>query len=101
MKLTEVPHRLCCQVVAVLYSAGQELAASRPELLGCAENGLGLRAWLEEQGHTFIGNMEEAVVHSACPPCAVEVQGLRASCLPGSTDEHARPSLILPAPASH
>lgn len=38
----------------MLYSAGQELAAARPELLGCAENGLGLRGWLEGLGHTFI-----------------------------------------------
>lgn len=47
------------KVVAVLYSAGQELAAARPELLGCAENGLGLRGWLEGLGHTFISTSDK------------------------------------------
>lgn len=36
-------------VVAVLYSAGPETAQRQPKLLGCAENGLGLREWLEGQ----------------------------------------------------
>ena len=36
-------------VVAVLYSAGEETARRQPKLLACAENGLGLREWLESQ----------------------------------------------------
>ncbi|KAK9474356.1 uncharacterized protein V1510DRAFT_374069 [Dipodascopsis tothii] len=41
------------KVVAVLYKAGQA-AKDQPRLLGCVENELGLRQWLEGQGHTFV-----------------------------------------------
>lgn len=40
------------KVVAVLYKAGE--AANNKDLLGCVENELGLRQFLEEQGHEYI-----------------------------------------------
>ena len=40
------------KVVAVLYPGGA--AAETPELLGCAENALGLREWLEGSGHELV-----------------------------------------------
>ncbi|KAL3153183.1 formate dehydrogenase (NAD+) [Trebouxia sp. C0009 RCD-2024] len=39
-------------VLAILYKAGD--AAKEKRLLGCVENELGLREWLESQGHKFI-----------------------------------------------
>ena len=33
---------------------GQEHAQQVPELLGTTENELGIRKWLEDQGHTLI-----------------------------------------------
>eukprot|EP00891_Asterochloris_glomerata_P005003 jgi/Astpho2/5003/Aster-05941 len=39
-------------VLAVLYKAGD--AAKEKRLLGCVENELGLREWLESKGHKFI-----------------------------------------------
>lgn len=41
------------KIVAVLYPGG-EAARNTPDLLGCAENALGLRNILEGQGHEFI-----------------------------------------------
>ncbi|KAH0609750.1 uncharacterized protein H6S33_012296 [Morchella sextelata] len=41
------------KVLAVLYDGGQH-AKDVPELLGASENELGLRKWLEDQGHTLI-----------------------------------------------
>ncbi|MDA0265007.1 MAG: NAD-dependent formate dehydrogenase [Chloroflexi bacterium] len=41
------------KIVAVLYPGGPA-AAENPELLGCAEHALGLRQWLEAQGHELV-----------------------------------------------
>ena len=41
------------KIVAVLYPGGPA-AAETPELLGCAENALGLRQWVESQGHELV-----------------------------------------------
>lgn len=41
------------KVLLVLYSAGQH-AIDEPKLLGCIENELGIRQWLESQGHTLV-----------------------------------------------
>jgi len=40
------------KVVAVLYEAGA--AAKEPRLLGCKENELGLRKFLEDRGHKYV-----------------------------------------------
>eukprot|EP00891_Asterochloris_glomerata_P002127 jgi/Astpho2/2127/Aster-00603 len=40
------------KVVAVLYKAGE--AAENKDLLGCVENELGLRKFIEDQGHEYI-----------------------------------------------
>jgi formate dehydrogenase len=44
------------KVVAVLYPGG--FAADNPEVLGCAENALGLRESLEEEGHELVSTTE-------------------------------------------
>jgi formate dehydrogenase len=44
------------KVVAVLYPGGT--AADNPEVLGCAENALGLREPLEEEGHELVSTTE-------------------------------------------
>ena len=44
------------KVVAVLYPGGS--AAEDPEVLGCAENALGLREELEEGGHELVSTTE-------------------------------------------
>jgi formate dehydrogenase len=44
------------KVVAVLYPGGS--AADNPEVLGCAENALGLREPLEEEGHELASTTE-------------------------------------------
>lgn len=41
------------QVLAVLYKGG-EAAKQEPRLLGSVENQLGIREWLESQGHEYI-----------------------------------------------
>lgn len=41
------------KIVAVLYPGGPS-AKTTPELLGCAENALGLRPWLEALGHELV-----------------------------------------------
>ena len=45
------------KVVAVLYPGGAA-AAETPELLGCAENALELRDWLEGQGHELVATTD-------------------------------------------
>jgi formate dehydrogenase len=39
-------------ILACLYEAGE--AGKNPVLLGCKENALGIRKWLEDQGHKYI-----------------------------------------------
>ncbi|RYP77106.1 hypothetical protein DL771_001396 [Monosporascus sp. 5C6A] len=41
------------KVLAVLYDGGKH-AEEQPDLLGTTENELGLRKWLEDQGHTLV-----------------------------------------------
>ena len=41
------------KVLLVLYD-GHEHAKECPELLGTTENELGIRKWIEEQGHTLV-----------------------------------------------
>lgn len=44
---------LVMKIVAVLYPGG-EIARKTPELLGCAENALGLTDFLKSKGHEFV-----------------------------------------------
>ena len=46
------------KVVSVLY-AGGKYAKETPELLGCAENALGLRPFLESKGHELVSLAEK------------------------------------------
>ncbi|CAA0828508.1 Formate dehydrogenase- mitochondrial [Striga hermonthica] len=41
------------KIVGVFYKAN-EYASMNPNFLGCAENALGIREWLESQGHKYI-----------------------------------------------
>jgi formate dehydrogenase len=41
------------KIVSVLYQGG-EMARNNPDLLGCAENVLGLKEFLECQGHEYV-----------------------------------------------
>ncbi|KAI3977910.1 hypothetical protein MKX01_036750 [Papaver californicum] len=41
------------KIVGVFYKAN-EYASLNPNFLGCAENGLGIRDWLESKGHQYI-----------------------------------------------
>ncbi|KAL1537142.1 formate dehydrogenase (NAD+) [Salvia divinorum] len=41
------------KIVGVFYEAN-EYASMNPNFLGCAENALGIREWLESQGHQYI-----------------------------------------------
>ena len=41
------------KIVAVLYPGGEK-ATNNPDLLGCAENALGLKDFLEKSGHEFV-----------------------------------------------
>jgi len=41
------------KIVAVLYPGG-ERAKNNPNLLGCAENALGLKDYLEKNGHELV-----------------------------------------------
>ena len=43
----------CLKIVAILYPGG-EIARNNPEILGCAENALGLRQFLEKDGHELV-----------------------------------------------
>jgi formate dehydrogenase len=59
------------KVVAVLYPGGAA-AAETPELLGCAENALGLREWLEGAGHELVALTDaEAGLDSHLPTADV------------------------------
>lgn len=40
-------------IVGVYYKAN-EYATKNPNFLGCVENALGIRDWLESQGHQYI-----------------------------------------------
>ncbi|KNB04798.1 formate dehydrogenase [Fusarium oxysporum f. sp. lycopersici 4287] len=46
------------KVLMVLYPGGHH-ARDQPELLGCVENELGLREWIEEQGHTLVSTADK------------------------------------------
>jgi formate dehydrogenase len=46
------------KVLAVLYDGGKD-AQDFPELLGTKENALGLRPWLEAQGHTLVSTSDK------------------------------------------
>lgn len=41
------------KIVGVFYKAN-EYAEKNPNFLGCLEHGLGIKNWLESQGHTYI-----------------------------------------------
>lgn len=41
------------KIVGVFYKAN-EYASANPNFLGCAENALGIREWLESKGHQYI-----------------------------------------------
>lgn len=41
------------KIVGVFYKAN-EYASANPNFLGCAENALGIRDWLESKGHQYI-----------------------------------------------
>jgi formate dehydrogenase len=41
------------KVLLVLYEGGEH-AKQEPNLLGTTENELGIRQWIEEQGHTLV-----------------------------------------------
>jgi formate dehydrogenase len=41
------------KIVAILYPGGKT-AKNNPDLLGCAENALGLRDFLERNGHELV-----------------------------------------------
>ena len=41
------------KIVGVFYKAN-EYASMNPNFVGCAENSLGIRDWLESQGHKYI-----------------------------------------------
>ncbi|XP_047082367.1 formate dehydrogenase 1, mitochondrial-like [Lolium rigidum] len=41
------------KIVGVFYKGG-EYAAQNPNFVGCVENALGIRGWLESQGHQYI-----------------------------------------------
>ncbi|OAA40017.1 formate dehydrogenase [Metarhizium rileyi] len=51
------------KVLMVLYDGGQH-AKDVPELLGTTENELGLRKWLEEQGHTLVTTSDKEGTNS-------------------------------------
>lgn len=41
------------KIVGVFYN-GNEYAAMNPNFVGCTENALGIRDWLESQGHQYV-----------------------------------------------
>ncbi|VAI36473.1 unnamed protein product [Triticum turgidum subsp. durum] len=41
------------KIVGVLYKGGEH-AAQNPDFVGCVENALSIRAWLESQGHHYV-----------------------------------------------
>ncbi|KAI9762873.1 MAG: formate dehydrogenase (NAD+) [Chaenotheca gracillima] len=52
-RLLTGPKREQVKVLLVLYDGGKH-ATEVPELLGTTENELGIRKWLEDQGHTLV-----------------------------------------------
>lgn len=61
-------------IVAVLYPAGKELAAQHPELLGCAEHALGLKAFLSSRGHEYVVlHDQEKALDEALPKADVVI----------------------------
>lgn len=46
------------KVLAVLYKGG-EAAKNQPKLLGAVENELGIRKWIESQGHTLVSTSDK------------------------------------------
>ena len=51
------------KVVAVLYEGGAH-AKEQPKLLGTIENELGIRQWLESQGHTYVTTSDKEGANS-------------------------------------
>ncbi|OAY29916.1 formate dehydrogenase, mitochondrial [Manihot esculenta] len=51
------------KIVGVFYKAN-EYAAMNPNFLGCAEGALGIRDWLESQGHRYIVTDDKEGPHS-------------------------------------
>ncbi|CAI9111053.1 OLC1v1011187C1 [Oldenlandia corymbosa var. corymbosa] len=51
------------KIVGVFYDA-KEYAAKNPNFLGCTENALGIRQWLESQGHQYIVTSDKEGPHS-------------------------------------
>ncbi|KAH7292310.1 hypothetical protein KP509_29G061400 [Ceratopteris richardii] len=47
------PDQISQKIVAVLYE-GKEHASFNPKFLGCTENALGIREWLQGKGHEYI-----------------------------------------------
>ncbi|CDP02122.1 unnamed protein product [Coffea canephora] len=50
------------KIVGVFYDA-KEYAAKNPNFLGCTENALGIRQWLESQGHQYIVTSDKEGPH--------------------------------------
>ena len=46
--------RACLKQLANTFQQGHEHAKQEPRLLGTTENELGLRKWIEDQGHTLV-----------------------------------------------
>lgn len=55
------------KILAVLYKAGEY--AKNKQFLACAENGLGLRDWLEKLGHEYIVTDDKDGPDSGEGPC--------------------------------
>lgn len=51
------------KIVGVFYDA-KEYAAKNPNFLGCTEHALGIRQWLESQGHQYIVTSDKDGPHS-------------------------------------
>ncbi|EYU44741.1 hypothetical protein ABFS82_08G012300 [Erythranthe guttata] len=51
------------KIVGVFYNAN-EYASMNPNFLGCVENALGIRDWLETQGHEYIVTADKDGPHS-------------------------------------
>ncbi|KAL9080259.1 MAG: hypothetical protein Q9159_007631 [Coniocarpon cinnabarinum] len=60
--LTATPHRQG-KVLLVLYDAGSH-ARDEPKLLGCTENELGIRQWIESQGHELVTTSDKEGANS-------------------------------------
>lgn len=62
--ITHSPSASNMKVLAVLYSGGSS-AKQEPRLLGTVENELGLRKWLEDNGHEYIATSDKEGSNSA------------------------------------